>query len=159
MGYQKILTVNKKKGALSTIACAYIFTGESIILAHIDKQMQKEILAVKKAQLKSEGKGFIRQSVGMMKALNEYIDRYHNMTNDEILRESSMNFEIRNDRIDKITFRPMKTSYDAEMGNTKTTGKLVIKANGEKIKAVHNLEDNNREIKKYLKQTYGRIAK
>ncbi|MBN2851792.1 MAG: hypothetical protein JXQ23_03555 [Clostridia bacterium] len=159
MGYQLLLNVNKKKGFLSMVPCVLVFTGESILFAHIDKTMQKQIMNDKKEQMKAEGKGFLKQSVGMMKAMGEFINLYHQKSEDEILSENSMNFKLDNNKIDRIIFKPVKIMYDAENQSSQTGGKLLIKANGEKIKAIHSIYDNNKAIKKYLKDVYGKAAR
>jgi hypothetical protein len=157
MAYPLILTVNKVKSAFSQIVCAYIFTGDSIIFAHIDKETQKQIYADKTATMKAEGKGFLKRGVGLLKALSDFVDLHHNKTEDEILKENSMNFKLDNDSVEKIVYRPQFQSYDTDNNSTKSGGTLVIKARGEKIKARHTYDSNS--IKKYLRDVYGKRAK
>jgi len=159
MTYPLILNLNKKTGVFSSIICAYIFTGDSIVFAHIDKTLQKEILTNKKAQMKSENKGFIKQSIGMMKALDEYVAQYHNKSIEEILTENTLNFVLKNEDIKKISFRPIQSFTDPEMVNSQSEGKLLIKTNDTTIKATHRYHDNGRKIKTFLKSIYGKKAR
>jgi len=159
MTYPLILNLNKKTGVFSSIICAYIFTDDSIIFAHIDKNLQKKILADKKAQMKSEKKGFIKQSIGMMKVLDEYVGQYNDKSLDDILEENTLNFVLENENIKKIIFRELQTYTDYETGNSQSGGRLVIKTNTETIKATHRYYDSGRKIKAFLKSTYGKKAK
>lgn len=161
MGYELILLGSKKKGMLSMIHVACIFTSDRIVFAHIDNEMQKRVLANKKAQMKAEGKGFFQKGAGMLKAMGEYVDLYHQKNIDDILRENSMNFQIADNTITKIIFKPLSISMsnDPDYGDTKSGGTLVIKTTTDKIKITHRYNDNNRALKKYFKAKFGRIAK
>ncbi|XMB86957.1 hypothetical protein RJG79_03950 [Mycoplasmatota bacterium WC44] len=152
-----VLGTDKKEGFFKSVPCYLVFTENEIILAFLSKERQKTENENFKKKLKEEGKGFFRGTAALMKFWNTYGERYYEIPAEDILTEDLRNTSIPHGNITKFVFNSMKCNVDESQ--TDKHGKIVLHANGEKMKFLHKYRDYNKQIKEILKGLYSNSLK
>jgi uncharacterized OB-fold protein len=151
-----VMTTSKKEGILKATICYLIFYRDSIVLAHLSKERQKDETKKFQEKIKAEGNGFLKRTMIMANFPDEYGERYYNMQTDDILNEDHSNHKIDNDQIQKIVFKAASTFTGSDGSYTKRReGEVIIHCPANKLKFTHRYRDSDNNIKEILTAIYG----
>lgn len=153
-----VLNVNKKEGLLKTSNTFLVFFRDRIVFAELTTDRQKSESKILQQKIKDEGIGFFKGSAEMMSYWSNYGNKYYELNSYDILKEENNNFDITNDEIEQIIFKPGDNSLDNSSRNVEV-GKIEIISNKSKITATHKYYDSNHNIKKVLENLYGKKLK
>ncbi len=145
---------NVRAGLLGQKAFNIIITESNLIVAQMTNAMVNEEIKNVREESKDKGDGFLKRMASTMTAGYHIHERYFNMTEEQILNETSGNFSISNASIKKIRIKMGQIYEDGR--NQPNTLKIVC--DNAKYKYTFT-QITSKQAKELLSQTLGSIVK
>ncbi len=151
--YRAVLSVNYTKG-FSSKDGALIFANDRIIIANYNKTLSKE--HIEKVRQSTKGLGYLKRTAAMMNAHYTFVDRYWNMSPQEILSETPGNFEISINNLRLIKYTTSKNVYytDNSMSKERPAKISVTSTLGKFDFSIYPYNFNENKFVTMLKKTY-----
>ncbi len=130
LSYRFMTPATYKKNLVVMKGCTLIFTDTRILVAFVDNNLMKQHM--EQIRKEHEGEGFFKKAAASMSAGSSFVERYHTMSESEILSEAPNNFYIQNNNVERIRFKRSHTTYDSDNTAREYAPELKIKCPGEK---------------------------
>lgn len=149
-----VLLMNKRVSIFARTYCFLVFFNEEIVLACLNKETERDL--VRKWQDDNKDNEYALSEKDFRKFLSQYVQKYYEMSAEDILNEDKRNFILSYLDIKHICFKASKksNSFLAE-----EVGSLTIQTAGKKFKFTHHYRDWNRNICTVLSDLYGNRIK
>jgi len=135
-----------------------VFFKDSLVIAELTAQRQKDETQIVTERNKEAKGGFLKGSMALMNHWSSYGGKYYSMTPAEILAEETTNMEIPHRDISRFLFSRVESNSSGE-NTTSTGGAIEVQHRFGKIKASHTYHDSNQNIKNALQSLYGTALK
>jgi hypothetical protein len=136
-----------KKGLLTKNTFRLVFTDERVIFVHATKAMIKEEQKDFAAELK--GKKFKERLGAMLHARERTLEKYKDMSLEELLKQGEVSFELPYSKIKKVK-RHISAMDDDSVSDD--ASRVTIKTDSEKIKCSFSDERASSKTYKILKK-------
>lgn len=118
-----------------------LFFKDGILIAYKSKEAMKSIMTSEANRLKAEGVGLIKRAASQSYIHQNYVDKYMQMTKDNIIIDAPNSFFIAYNQIAKFKFTSTYTQLDTYK---EVDGDIVIKCQSGKYKFSHKFAKNKK---------------
>jgi len=143
--------VNKKDGLFKFVSYSLVFTNSRIIMAYVDADTLQKASQDAIETAKANGAGFFKRIGVASNATSNYHQRYFSMNPNNILNETSRNFQVYYNDIRSLKVVKGRTDYDADGTSRDRPGKVIIKTNNDKHTFIMLKTNNDSKIKKEMR--------
>ena len=143
--------VSKKDGLFKFATYSLVFTNTRIIMAYVDDKTLQQASQDAIETAKANGAGFFKRIGVASNATSNYHQRYFSMNPNNILNETSRNFQVYYNDIRSLKVVKGRTDYDDDGTSRDRPGKVIIKTNNDKHTFIMLKTNNDSKIKKEMR--------
>ena len=143
--------VSKKDGLFKFATYSLVFTNTRIIMAYVDDKTLQQASQDAIETAKANGAGFFKRIGVASNATSNYHQRYFSMNPNNILNETSRNFQVYYNDIRSLKVVKGRTDYDADGTSRDRPGEVIIKTNNDKHTFIMLKTNNDSKIKKEMR--------